>query len=118
MSDAAMEIADVDAAREYWLYREIDTFDAVLLLPDSDEAWNARLEAAFAAKLRWRGRRGTVIRGEDARRLLALYSLYEFTDKLIIGSLDAPPGRKLRNLLDSGVASAGTLIDDVILGSL
>jgi hypothetical protein len=38
--------------------------------------------------------------------------------EIIIGSLDFPPGRKLRNLLYSGVATAAELINDVILGSV
>ncbi|MDR3165269.1 MAG: hypothetical protein LBU13_06795 [Synergistaceae bacterium] len=47
-----------------------------------------------------------------------MYSLYEFSDKVIIGSFDEPHGRKLRNLLDSGIATEETLIDDVILGAM
>jgi hypothetical protein len=37
--------------------------------------------------------------------MLLIYSLYAFTDKLIIGSFDLPHGRKLRNFLDSGIAT-------------
>ncbi|MDR1132649.1 MAG: hypothetical protein LBL05_00715 [Synergistaceae bacterium] len=77
---------------------------------------NSRIRAAFEVKLG--ERRGTVVEGRDAEDLFALYSLYAFTDKLVIGSFDLPHGRKLRNLLDSGVATEETLINDVILGAM
>ncbi len=86
--------------------------DFVLCLPEDNPA----IEAAFSARLN--GRRGLVIRGDEARQMLALYSLYAFSDKVIIGSLDEPYGRKLRNLLLSGVASEAELIEDVILGGM
>jgi len=79
-------------------------------------AENAKMCAAFNAKLG--DRRGMVIEGRQAERLLDLYSLYAFTDKLIIGSFDLPRGRKLRNLLDSGTATEDELINDVILGAM
>ena len=56
-----------------------------------------------------------MIEGEAAEGLVRLYELYEFSSKIIIGSFDAPYGRKLRNLLDSGIADEDVLIDDVIL---
>ena len=95
---------------------QLDRFDYVLILPGMDEALNERISAAFTAKLG--DCSGTVIEGLQADELLSLYSLYAFTDKLIIGSFDEPPGRKLRNLLDSGVATEEELIKDVILGAL
>ncbi|MDR2089459.1 MAG: hypothetical protein LBP73_08900 [Clostridiales Family XIII bacterium] len=49
---------------------------------------------------------------------MELYSLYAFTDKLIVGSFDLPHGRKLRNLLDAGLATEEELINDVILGAM
>jgi hypothetical protein len=52
---------------------------------------------------------------DEADGIVSLYSMYEFTDKLIVCSFDVPHGRKLRNLLDSGVATMDTLIDSVIL---
>ena len=63
-------------------------------------------------------RKWMILEGKDAQEILALYSLYAFTDKLIIGSFDLPHGRKLRNLLDSGVATEDELINDVILEML
>ena len=106
----------LSVARAYWRDHDLDRFDHVLLLPGIDEALNERLRAAFAAKLG--DCRGTIIEGRQADELLSLYSLYAFTGKLIIGSFDEPPGRKLRNLLDSGVATEEELINDVILGAL
>ncbi|MDR1321138.1 MAG: hypothetical protein LBK56_06890 [Gracilibacteraceae bacterium] len=104
------------AAREYWLSNEMDAYDYILLLPHDAPCLNAKLRAAFTAKLG--GRRGAIIQGDEAQQLLALYSLYAFTDKLIIGSFDEPYGRKLRNLLESGAATEDELIGDVILGAL
>jgi hypothetical protein len=94
----------------------LDECDFLLVLPHDDPRLNAELRAAFAAKLG--DRRGAVAEGERAERLLELYSLYAFTDKLIIGSFDLPHGRKLRNLMDCGIAAERDLIYDVILGAL
>jgi hypothetical protein len=95
-----------------WCESEIDHYDFVMLLPHE----NPRLRAAFIKKLG--DRHGIIIEGEQAEELLRLYSLYAFTDKLIIGSFDLPYGRKLRNLLESGIATEDELIDDVILGAM
>ena len=98
--------------RDYWRDNDLDRYYRILLLPETDEALNARMCAAFEAKF------GDcsimVIEGEAARQILTLYSLYEFTDKLLIGSFDLPNGRKLRNLLDSGIATEEELINDVL----
>jgi hypothetical protein len=93
----------------------MDAYDYILLLPHDAPRLNEKLRAAFAAKLG--ARHGAIIQGDEAQQLLALYSLYAFTDKLIIGSFDEPYGRKLRNLLESG-ATEDELIGDVILGAL
>jgi hypothetical protein len=110
------DMNDTQNADDYWLANGLDGCDFALLLPPDDTALNARIRAAFEAKLG--GRRGAVIEGREAEELLALYSLYAFTNKLIIGSFDLPHGRKLRNLLDSGIATEETLINDVILGAM
>jgi hypothetical protein len=78
--------------------------------------YNECIHSSFIHKLG--NRNGVVIQGEEALQILSLYSLYEFSDKVIIGSFDEPHGRKLRNLLDSGIATEETLIDDVILGAM
>ena len=103
-------------ARAIWSACDLDNVDYVLLLPHDDERLNTLLRSAFYAKLS--GRRGAVVDGEPAHVLLGLYSLYDFTDKLIVGSFDMPFGRKFRNLLDSGVAAEEELIGDVILGAM
>jgi len=97
-----------------WVREGLDGFDYVLALPDGDRVSGVRVFSAFNAKLG--ARRGKVVTGEQAEALVRLYSLYAFADKLIVGSLDLPPGRKLRNLLGSGVATEAQLIEDVILG--
>ena len=86
--------------------------DFVLVMPLK----NDKIKSMFIAKLGYR--RGVIIEGSQAEQLLKLYSLYSFTDKLIIGSFDFPYGRKLRNLLNSGVAAEEELISDVILGAM
>ena len=106
----------VNKARGYWIDEGLDKYDFVLLLPGADEALNERIKAAFEAKLC--GAAGISILGEAALQLTALYSLYSFSDKVLIGSFDEPYGRKLRNMLDSGVAAEDELIEDVILGAM
>ena len=101
-------------AKAYWQDQGLDEFDFILLLPDADEALSGRMRAAFEAKLN--GRSGIVVDGEEARLLAALYSLYAFTDKLIVGLFDEPFGRKLHCLLESGVATEEELVNGVILG--
>ena len=102
--------------RNTWNNAHLDAADYILLLPHDDTHLNAQLRAAFKEKLR--NRRGTILEGRHTDELIALYSLYCFTDKLIIGSFDLPPGRKLRNLLNSGIATEAELINNVILGCM
>ncbi|GBU26406.1 hypothetical protein R83H12_03102 [Fibrobacteria bacterium R8-3-H12] len=90
----------------------IYSFDFVLVLPFSNE----KIETAFNTKLN--GRKGYIAKGEEAKEILDLYSLYEFSSNIIIGSFDKPYGRKLQNILNSGIASEDTLINDIILGAL
>jgi hypothetical protein len=103
-------------ARLYWQNNNLDNVAYVLLLPHGDAYFNAKLHTAFAAKLG--ERQGIIIEGQQTDDLLTLYSLYAFTDKLIIGSFGPPHGRKLRNLIDSGIATEETLINDVILEAM
>lgn len=95
-------------AQDYWLGNNLYSYDFVLLLPDSNE----KIRTAFIAKLK--GRRGCVITGKEAEQLVKLYSLYEFSGNIIIGSFDEPYGRKLRNI----PATEEIIIDDVILGAM
>ena len=94
----------------------LNSYSYILLLPFDTKAINAKLYIAFKEKLKYR--RGLVIQGEPAWEFLTLYSIYAFTDKLIIGSFDLPHGRKLYNLLKSGIATEDELINDVILGAM
>jgi len=88
----------------------IYSFDFVLVLPEPNE----KIETAFIAKLN--GRKGYIANGEEAKEILSLYSLYEFSGNIIIGSFDKPYGRKLKNMLK--IANEETLINDVILGAM
>ena len=95
---------------------DFESLDYLLLLPHDDKRFNGLVRPAFDLKIG--SRRGAVVEGGQALEVIALYSLYAFTDKLIIGSFDLPYGRKLRNLLESGVATEYELISDVILGAM
>ena len=132
-------IEQADAAKKFWLENGLDGYDYILLLPHKDERLNAAICGVFAGKLissadilarakilvlsaekleestLYKAQNITV---QEAESLLYLYGLYEFTDKLIIGSLELPYGRKANNLLDCGVASKEELIEAVIFGDL
>lgn len=88
----------------------------ILVLPESNAELNKKIETAFIAKLN--GRKGYIAQGEEAKEILNLYSLYEFSSDIIIGSFDKPYGRKLQNMLNCKIASEETLINDVILGAM
>lgn len=109
-------LGQVNIYKCVWNDKKLDDYDFVLLLPDEADERNACLRAAFEQKLK--GRSGVVIEGQAAAALVHLYELYEFSGKVIVGSFDKPYGRKLKNLLDCGIADAETLINDVILGAL
>ncbi len=98
----------IRSAQNYWLANSLYEYDFVLLLPRTDE----KIKAAFTAKLN--GRSGCVVTGEEAERLVLLYSLYEFSGNIIVGSFDEPYGRKLRNI----PADEKIIIDKVILGGM
>ncbi|MDR1812968.1 MAG: hypothetical protein LBQ87_09095 [Candidatus Fibromonas sp.] len=95
-------------ARTYWLSNNLYSYEYVLLLPIA----NAKIESAFTARLN--GRRGCVVTGKEAEQLVVLYSLYEFSSNIIVGSLDEPYGCKLRNI----PADEETIINDIILGGM
>ena len=93
----------------------ISHYDFILVIPSTEPVcFSSRLRLVFNAKLGLRS--GVVIDGQQADELIELYSLYAFSGKIIVGSIDLPHGRKLRNLLKSGIATEDELIDDVILG--
>ena len=94
----------------------LDSIDHLLLLPHDDTQFNASVRSAFNLKIG--SRRGAVIEGLQALEIITLYSMYAFSSKIIIGSLDLPHGRKLRNLLDGGLATEEELVNDVLLGEI
>lgn len=106
----------LDSYRCVWTTQKLDSYDFILLLPDGKDELSHRIRAAFEQKLK--GRRGAIIEGEAANKLVRLYELYEFSGKVIVGSFDKPYGRKLLNLFNCGIADELTLINDVILGAL
>jgi len=110
------ELDTLHIARKYWLDNNLDEYDYVLLLPGNDEAVNKCLTATFEATLC--GVAGISVCGEPARQLTTLYSLYRFSGGVLVGSFDLPHGRKLCNLIDSGIATEDELINDVILGAI
>ena len=136
-SEMSSLIEQAEQAKTYWLANSLDKYDFVLLLPHADGQFNANMLAAFGANLqRMAGLNGSIrpkavvlsaalliesrdlilrqIPEETVRNILTLYCMYEFTDKLVIGSFDLPFGRKLRNLLDCGIASEKELADTVL----
>jgi hypothetical protein len=90
----------------------LSSHDFILLLPVKNE----KIRQSFLKKLG--NRKGVIIEGDEAKELIHLYELYRFSDKVIIGSFVEPYGRKLQNLLDTGISDEETLINDVILGAM
>ena len=90
--------------------------DFILLLPENDEEFNRELRQLFSEKLG--GRKGLIVERADALAMIKMYSLYAFTNKLIIGSFRIPHGRKLYHLLETGIATREALLNDVLLGSM
>jgi hypothetical protein len=99
-------------AINYWLENNLYAYDFVLLLPEMNE----KIKSKFLDKLK--SRKGCIITGDEAKELVELYSLYEFSGNVIVGSFDEPYGRKLRNILNCEIASEETIIDDIILGAM
>ena len=124
--------AQAERARLFWRTHFLDRYDIVLLLLPMEDCLTAALLAALEEKIRRLERvvgkpsRAMVLAAVPAREsahysvmpvssgeaddLLSLYCMYDFSDKLVIGSLDFPWGRKARNLLDGEVVSGTELI--------
>lgn len=105
-------VETIKAAVEYWKEKKLDRYEFVLLMITE----NRMLRSMFIHKLH--NRNGIIIDGKEAQQLLELYTLYEFSGKIIVGSLEKPFGRKLQNLLNCGIAMEEELINDVILGAM
>ena len=109
-------------------YREqlallLNSYDRILLLPEHDRQWNSRLSILFQGRMEEEKLRGKIltiaplllddaeiIPMEMMQEILHLYQLYEFTDKIIIGSLHQPFGRKWGNLLKTGCMTEMELV--------
>ena len=119
-------------ARLFWNSHALDGYQHILLLPHANEAFHALMLASFsnflgrvaqknggapvralviAAQPAPQHERYEVMRvpGETIDGILALYCMYEFTDTLIVGSFTLPHGRKLQNLLETGVSTEAEL---------
>jgi hypothetical protein len=128
------------AAYDYWNENDLDMYNNIILLPHEEEDLNVKLIEHIEAKLKKNGGASAIteklivlsvadfhmqssinkriISKQISEGILELYSMYEFTGKLIIGSFDLPSGRKLRNLLACSIASEEFLIDKVILKAI
>lgn len=115
--------AQAEAGRRYWNFIDQEKYDFVLLLPDEDAEVNRLMKKAFEEMLVLNKSTGKIlsildktISYEDARCLIQFYSMYRFTDKLIIGSLVQPYGRKIENLLILEGVNLETLIRATLFG--
>lgn len=124
-----------------WAQYACEDYDIVLLLPQRDDRLNNIMCDCLSRRLRAdraMGRENNeqpsamvlcvepldntddvvsrVISEDMADSLMTLYCLYEFTDKLIIGSFELPYGRRLQNFIDCGVTTEQRLADGVIFG--
>lgn len=121
--------------REYFVERHLGEYDVILLLPHGDAELNGLMLQSFLARLERCGSARAIVLAvapieqnshyiveivsEDlAKCIITLYSMYAFTDRLIVGSFTLPPGRKFQNLLNSGVATASALADTVVFAGL
>lgn len=128
-------INKADTARKYWLESSIEQYEFVLLLPHYNKSINESILNAFIKKLSDQPLRGNpkkalvlsvgkiekgplytnrIITEDLAASILTLYGMYAFTDKLIIGSMELPYGRKIKNLLDCGIGSEEGLLNSII----
>ncbi len=135
--DLSLLFERAEKARIYWQEHSLSEYDSILLLPSTDERLNEIMLSAFEAKLRKipgsSGRdfpKAAVlsvnplresgyftfiqITTEIAQNILQLYCMYEYSNKIMIGSFDLPYGRKLRNLMNSGISTEMELVDMIL----
>ena len=135
--DLSLLFEQAEKARIYWQEHSLSEYDSILLLPSTDERLNEIMLSAFEAKLRKipessgrdfpkaavlsvnPSREGGYftfiqITTEIAQNILQLYCMYEYSNKIMIGSFDLPYGRKLRNLMNSGISSEMELVDMIL----
>ncbi len=94
-----------EKGRQYWKSLCLEEQEYVLLLPEKDEELNGICKKAFNDMLHKQNKKGRILSVQDktisanqAKELIQLYSMYRFTDRLIIGSKDKPYGRNIENL--------------------
>jgi len=125
MEDRIKQLIEyADNGRKYWNALQLDSKEFVLLLPnDTDEEMAAICREAFSDMLEKEGVAGRVLCVDDGTisqeasgNLIQLYSMYRFTDRLIIGSLDKPYGRKIKNLLSLDNMDLRTAVRAVLFG--
>lgn len=105
---------------------QLNQFDKILVLPEKGYRWNRYMTEEFARR---RGNSRIVvwtadpaltgewiqhIQEQDMQQILELYQLYLFSDKLIIGTLDALSGRTWWNLVESGCMTEKQVIDGML----
>lgn len=106
---------EAEYGRELWLSYHLDSYDFVLLLCEEDWEIRKLLVDLFGQKLLQGGYNGIVISDQTIETksfcevivwsekmidsVLRLYMLYEFTDRLIIGALEKPYGRSIKNFV-------------------
>ncbi|MDR1638247.1 MAG: hypothetical protein LBT59_01005 [Clostridiales bacterium] len=114
--------------RDLWLEKCLDTYSLVVLdcgIPEFERLCGRAEEKARANPNEWiaivsprlpalNSCVGIEASDDEIDKILGLYSLYDFTPRLAVASLDRPAGRKLGNLLDSGVAALDELIDTIL----
>jgi len=128
-----------EAGRRFWCENNMDRFDRILVLPDDNIRLHDAILLIYEEKLKKQKAAGVdtdvavlafvpvhastmyeiiKVTRDEVNNIISLYSMYEFTGKLIIGSFCCPKGRKLENLLNNKIASEYVLIHDVILGGI
>lgn len=111
------EIEAAVAGRQYWLSNNLDYYDFVMVIPKDAEADRELFVCLLANKIAQTNGQGIMVSAtdelekeerrckikpctdEEAQNLIYLYSMYEFTDKLIIASFKQPFGRSLENYM-------------------
>ncbi|MGD9559029.1 MAG: hypothetical protein AB7V55_00290 [Oscillospiraceae bacterium] len=128
MQDMETRLKAAEHGARFWRQNALEAGGQVLLVPKADaelvplllRVLHARAgervrllsqlpleETAFVAPTR--------ISQQDEDGLLALYTLYAFTQKLVVVSFRLPCGRKVHHLLQCGLATPEELIRTVLL---
>lgn len=122
-----------------WIDNLLGEYDKIILLPDDNETQNILICKTLEKKLltyqvnekniekaKWLLISLTqysdtavyakkIISKDIMDDIISLYCMYEFTDKIIIGSFTQPFGRKLQNLINSGFANEEEIIEFILL---